>query len=31
MGHLYVKEDETFNTSRNGTVPKPSAQEQTEE
>ena len=24
MGHKYVKEDETFNTSRNGTVPKPS-------
>jgi len=23
MGHKYVKEDETFNTSRNGTVPKP--------
>ena len=23
MGHKYVKENETFNTSRNGTVPKP--------
>lgn len=27
MGHEYVKEGETFNTSRNGTVPKPTAQE----
>lgn len=27
MGHLYVKEDEIFNTSRNGTVPKPTAQD----
>lgn len=25
MGHLYVKENETFSTSRNGTVPKPTA------
>ena len=27
MGHKYVKEEETFNTSRNGTVPKPTAEE----
>lgn len=27
MGHKYVKEEETFNTSRNGTVPKPTASE----
>jgi len=27
MGHKYVKEEETFNTSRNGTVPKPTAQD----
>ena len=27
MGNKYVKEDETFNTSRNGVVPKPSASE----
>lgn len=25
MGHKYVKENETFNTDRNGTVPKPTA------
>lgn len=25
MAHKYVKEDETFNTSRNGVVPKPTA------
>lgn len=29
MGNKYVKEDETFNTSRNGVVPKPSAAEVT--
>lgn len=27
MGHEYVKEGDTFSTSRNGTVPKPTAQE----
>lgn len=27
MGHKYVKEEDTFNTSANGTVPKPTAQE----
>lgn len=27
MGHKYVKEEDTFNTSQNGTVPKPTAQE----
>lgn len=27
MGHKYVKEDETFNTSQNGVVPKPTAQD----
>ena len=27
MGHKYVKEEETFNTSRNGTVPKPTAED----
>ena len=30
MGHKYVKEDETFNTSRNGTVPKPTGQDITD-
>lgn len=30
MGHKYVKENETFNTSRNGTVPKPTAQDVTD-
>ena len=25
MGHEYIKEQDTFNTSRNGAVPKPSA------
>lgn len=30
MGHKYVKEDETFNTSRNGTVPKPTGQDVTD-
>ena len=30
MGHKYVKENETFNTSRNGTVPKPTGQEVTD-
>lgn len=27
MGHKYVKEDDTFNTSQNGVVPKPTAQD----
>ena len=27
MGHKYVKEEDTFSTSQNGTVPKPTAQE----
>lgn len=27
MGHKYVKEEDTFSTSANGTVPKPTAQE----
>ena len=27
MGHEYVKESETFNVNRNGTVPKPTAQD----
>ena len=27
MGHKYIKEDDTFSTSRNGTVPKPTDQE----
>lgn len=27
MGHKYVKEEDTFNTFANGTVPKPTAQE----
>ena len=27
MGHKYVKEEDIFSTSQNGTVPKPSAQE----
>lgn len=30
MGHKYVKEDETFNTTQNGVVPKPTAQEVTD-
>lgn len=30
MGHKYVKEDEIFNTSRNGTVPKPTGQDVTD-
>lgn len=30
MGHKYVKEDDTFSTSTNGTVPKPTAQEVTD-
>lgn len=30
MGHKYVKEDETFNISQNGVVPKPTAQEVTD-
>lgn len=30
MGHEYVKEPEVFNTTRNGTVPKPSAQDVTD-
>ena len=25
MGHAYIKESDTFSTSQNGTVPKPSA------
>lgn len=27
MGHKYIKEEDTFSTSQNGTVPKPTAQE----
>lgn len=27
MGHKYIKEDDTFSTSRNGTVPKPTQQD----
>lgn len=30
MGHKYVKEEDTFSTSQNGTVPKPTAQEVTD-
>lgn len=30
MGNKYVKEDETFNTSRNGVVPKPTRQDVTD-
>lgn len=30
MGHKYVKEEDTFSTSANGTVPKPTAQEVTD-
>lgn len=30
MGHKYVKEDETFTTLQNGVVPKPTAQEVTD-
>ena len=30
MGHQYVKESDTFSTSQNGTVPKPTAQEVTD-
>lgn len=27
MGHKYIKEEDTFSTNQNGTVPKPTAQE----
>lgn len=30
MGHKYLKEDDTFSTSANGAVPKPTAQEVTD-
>lgn len=30
MAHKYVKEEDTFSTSQNGTVPKPTAQEVTD-
>lgn len=30
MSHRYVKEDETFTTNRNGTVPKPTGQDVTD-